>query len=220
VTPGTGPSLDHLTNAAEAEWLEGWTTGPTETERRILAEGSRAPDLRLRDHLGEERALSEYWSDGPALLVFWRHFGCNCGLARAARLRAEWPRYRDAGLNPVIVSQGEPVRAAAYRAEQDLPCPILCDPDHDAYRAYGIGQWSVERVLSAAPPEYWKHPRELGVSFQDGRRDDGLPPVDDPWRAVGEFVIGSDGTVRLSYAYQYCEDFPPPELLTTAALLA
>jgi hypothetical protein len=44
--------------------------------------------------------------------------------------------------------------------------------------------------------------------------------VDDPWRAVGEFVIGSDGTVRLSYAYQYCEDFPPPELLTTAALLA
>jgi peroxiredoxin len=211
--------FEELTTAAEAEWLEGWTAGPIETEGRCLAAGSRAPDLRLLDHRGEEHALSEYWADQPALLVFWRHFGCNCGLARAERLKAEWTRYQDVGLNPVIVAQGEPARAAAYRNEQDLPCSILCDPDHEVYRAYGIGQWPVERILAAAPPEYWAHPRDLGVSFQDGRRDEGRPPVDDPWRAVGEFVIDSAGVVRLSYSYQYCEDFPPPELLTTATRL-
>jgi len=57
------------------------------------------------------------------------------------------------------------------------------------------------------------------VSFQDARRAQGRPPVDDPWRAAAEFVISPGGLVRLCYFYQYCEDFPPPRELTTAARL-
>jgi hypothetical protein len=89
-----------------------------------------------------------------------------------------------------------------------------------AYRAYGVGQWPVERILYDAPPEYWAHQHDLGRSFQDGRREAGRPPVDDPWRATAEFVIGRAGVVRLPYLYQYCEDFPDPRVLTTAALLS
>lgn len=212
--------LGELMAAAETEWLDGWTAGPTEDEGSGLPAGTEAPDLALADHAGEERLLSEFRAHQPMLLMFWRHFGCGCGVARAERLKAEWEDYRQAGLSPVIVAQGEPARAAAYRAEHALPCPILCDPEHVAYRAYGIGQWSVERVLFDAPPEYWSHPRDLGVSFQNGRRAQGRPPVDDPWRAVAEFVIGSNGLVRLCYSYQSCEDFPDPRVLTTAARLS
>jgi hypothetical protein len=57
------------------------------------------------------------------------------------------------------------------------------------------------------------------VSFQSARREQGRPLVDDPWRAVAEYVIGSDGLVRLCYTYQHCEDFPDPRVLTTAARL-
>ena len=212
--------LDELTRAAEAEWLDGWTVGPTENEGAVLRSGAEAPDLALADHSGRLRLLSEFWADQPALLIFWRHFGCGCGVSRAERLKAEWTEFVEAGLNPVIVAQGEPARAAAYRIEHDLPCPILCDPDHVVYRAYGIGQWAVERVLFDAPAGYWSHPHVLGVSFQDGRRESGRPPLDDPWRATAEFVIGSNGLVRLSYSYQYCEDFPDPRVLTTAARLS
>lgn len=213
-------SLEELTRAAETEWLDGWTVGPTENEGSGLPAGRAAPDLALPDHAGRQRLLSEFWAGQPALLMFWRHFGCGCGIDRAQRLKAEWTDYLLAGLNPVIIAQGEPTRAAAYRIEQNLPCPVLCDPDHVAYRAYGIGQWPVERVLYDAPPEYWSHPHDLGASFQNSRREDGRPPVDDPWRAAAEFVIGSDGRVRLSYSYQYCEDFPDPRVLTTAARLS
>jgi peroxiredoxin len=208
-----------LTAAAEAEWLDRWTRGPTEDEGSGLPAGAKAPDLILADHTGQEHLLSEFWAGRPALLMFWRHFGCRCGFARAERLRAEVTDYRDAGLNPVIVAQGEPVRAAAYRAEHGLACPVLCDPDHDAYRAYGIGQWAVERILSEAPPVFWSHPRQAGVDFQNSRRAEGRPLVDDPWRATAEFVISPAGLVRLCYFYQYCEDFPPPRVLTTAARL-
>jgi peroxiredoxin len=213
-------SLGELTSAAEAEWLAGWTAGPTQAEGTGLSAGTAAPDLALLDHTAGRRLLSEFWADRPALLMFWRHFGCGCGVARAQRLVAEYQDYLEAGLNPVIVGQGEPERAAAYRAEHGLPCPVLCDPGLVAYRAYGIGQWSVERVLYDGPPESWRHPQDFGAAFQRGRRELGRSPVDDPWRGVAEFVIGTGGRVRLCYSYQYCEDFPDPRVLTTAARLA
>jgi peroxiredoxin len=200
--------------------MAGWVDGRPDRGSGVRSVGrAKAPDLALADHTGKERLLSEFWAGQSALLMFWRHFGCGCGVARAERLKTEYKDYLDAGLNPVIVAQGEPARAAAYRTEHGLACPVLCDPDHVAYRAYGIGQWAVERILSEAPPVFWSHPREVGVSFQNDRRAQGRPPVDDPWRGVAEFVIGPGGLVRLCYFYQYCEDFPPPGVLTTAARL-
>jgi hypothetical protein len=174
----------------------------------------------LADYTGENRSLSEFWADRVVLLMFWRHFGCSCGVDRAKRLLDEYPAYEAAGIRPVIITQGEPARAAAYRDQHGLPCPVLCDPGHQAYRAYGVGQWSVERVLFDAPVEFWAHPHDLGVSFQDSRREVGRPLVDDPWRASAEFVIGCGGVVRLPYLYQHCEDYPEPLVLTAAARLA
>ena len=212
-------SLARLTRAAEAEWLERWTAGPSEGGGAALPAGSPAPDLVLLDDEGRSRRLSDFWAAGPALVMFWRHFGCNCGVERAARLRAEWPGYVEAGLTPVVVAQGEPLRAAAYRTEHALPCPVLCDPDHRAYRAYGLGHWDVAQVLFDAPEAFWDHPRELGARFQAERRSTGRPPVDDPWRRAAEHVV-VDGVVRLTHAYQHCEDFPEPRVLTAAARLA
>ena len=209
--------LAQLTVAAESEWLERWSTGPVEPEGGGIRQGSPAPDLALPDETGALRHLSEFWRTGPALLVFWRHFGCGCGADRARRLAAEYADLVAAGLTPVVIGQGEPPRAAAYRAAHELPCPVLSDPDHAAYRAYGLGQWTPERVLYDAPAVYLEHPRGLGTEFQAKRRLDGRPLVDDPWRATGEYVVGTDGRVALPYVYQYCEDFPDSRLLTSAA---
>jgi peroxiredoxin len=213
-------TIEETSAAAERRWLDTWTAGPTEPEGSGLPRGAAAPDLALRDHTGAARRLSEFWSEGPALLMFWRHFGCGCGFTRATQLRRDLAAYRAVGLRPVVVAQGEPERAAAYHLEHRLPCPVLCDPDLMAYRAYGVGQWSPERILHSAPSEFWGHQHDVGRAFQDRRRERGRPPVDDPWRATAEFVIGRRGEVRLPYLYQYCEDFPPARLLTTAARLS
>jgi peroxiredoxin len=212
--------IDTMTAEAEAKWLSAWTDGPTEAEGSGLPFGATAPDLLLHDHTGATRRLSEYWSDRPALLMFWRHFGCGCGVERARRLRAEYDGYREVGLAPVIVGQGEPERAARYREEHGLPCTVLCDPGLVAYRAYGVGQWQAERILYDAPPEFWPHPRALGAALQDSRRAGGRPMVDDPWRATAELVIGRGGKVRLCHTYQYCEDFPDARVLRAAAQLS
>jgi peroxiredoxin len=213
-------TLAELNRAAEYEWLERWSCGPIEGTSAGLPVGSDAPDLPLRDETGRLRQLSEFWADQPALIMFWRHFGCSCGIQRAQRLRSEWTGYVAAGMRPLIVAPGEPSRAAIYREEYDLPCPVLCDPDYEAYRTYGIGHWAVEQVLYDAPSEMWSHARVVGERFQAARRQLGRAPVDDPWRATGEFVIQSGGAVRLAFLYQYCEDFPEPAVLTTAAQLS
>jgi len=206
--------------AAESRWLDRWTEGPTEKAPELLSPGTAAPDLTLPDETGAPRRLAEFWSSGPALVIFWRHFGCSCGVARSERLIAELDTYRDADLTPVIIAQGEPERTAQYKAAHGIPCAILCHPDLEAYRAFGVGHWAVEQVLFDAPPEYWDHSREVGIEFQAGRRRAGRPPVDDPWRATAEFVVGTSGLIRLAYAYQYCEDYPDPRVLTTAARLS
>jgi peroxiredoxin len=214
------PATDDLIRDAEECWLSGFEAGPTEPQSRLLGRGDAAPDAELADATGTKRQLAESWATGPALVLFWRHFGCRCGMERARRLESELGDYRAAGLAVVIVGQGQPAQAAQYADEHGITVPVLVDPTADVYRAYGVGHWQPEQLLFDAPAEYLAHPRELGRSLAESRRAEGRPMVDDPWRAAAEFIVAQSGVIRLGYSYQYCEDFPDPRVLTTAARLA
>ena len=210
-------ATERLTEDAEKEWLETWVAGPGNKRSKLLDPGTSAPDLELLDHTGVSRRLSSFWSEGPALLMFWRHFGCGCGLDRASRLKDEYADYQAAGINLVIIGQGEPERAAEYREKYGITCPILCDPEFAAYSAYGLANFGVEQILYDAPEETWDHSMEIGLDFQEARRAINRPLVDNPWMSTGEFLVDPSGTIRVSYAYQYCEDFPDPRVFLVAA---
>ena len=62
---------------AEESWLQGWQRGPTRLRWTSvpLQVGDAAPDLDLLDASGATVRLRETWRDGPALLLFWRHYG-------------------------------------------------------------------------------------------------------------------------------------------------
>ena len=213
-------ATERLTEDAEKEWLETWVAGPGNKRSKLLDPGTSAPDLELLDHTGVSRRLSSFWSDGPALLMFWRHFGCGCGLDRSSRLNDEYEDYLAAGINPVIIGQGEPERAAEYREKYGITCPILCDPEFAAYSAYGLANFGVEQILYDAPEETWDHSMEIGLDFQEARRAINRPLVDNPWMSTGEFLVDPSGTIRVSYAYQYCEDFPDPRVFLVAAKIS
>jgi peroxiredoxin len=215
-------TVEEQTRAAEEKFLKLFVRGP---ERRTWSTlppqvGDAAPDLRLLDTTGVDVSLSRSWSDRPALLIFWRHYGCGCGADRAKRLRAEYDDYVDAGATVVVIGQAEPERTAAYAAREDFRWLVLCDPDYEAYGAYGLTECEPAQLLFDAPPEYWAHSREIGEQFVSARREAGRPLVDNPWLLPGEFVVGKNGTIRLAYRYQYCEDFPDPRVLTTAIRMA
>jgi peroxiredoxin len=211
--------LDALNQAAEQRWMEQWLEGPT-LEAEALRRGDGAPEVELLAEDGSPVALSSFWSERPALVILWRHLGCGCGQDRARRLASEFQGYVDAGLQVVVVAPGDPQRVAAYREKYGVVAPMLADREYAAHRGFGLSHWSVEQVLYDAPDEWCELRRDTGEDFQAGRRAEGRPMVDDPWMPSAEFIVGTDGMIRIAYLYNYCEDFPDPRVFTTAARLA
>lgn len=206
------------TRVAEAAWRSAWESGPSRTRWETLPVqvGDPAPDLELATSEGERIRLSSLWNDRPALLLFWRHFGCGCGVDRAHRLRQEHAEYVAVGATLAVIGQGEPERAAAYKDERDISCAVLCDPTRAAYHAFGLLEGEPSQILYDAPEEFQRRDLEAGLRLATERREQGRPLVDSPWQMPGEFVVDEAGTIRLAYRYQYCEDFPDPRVLIAA----
>lgn len=211
-------TLETQIQAAEGEWLENWKRGPTRLRWSKLPPqvGDLAPDPELQDSSGKSVNLRDFWSDRPALLLFWRHYGCGCGLERASRLQKEYADYIAAGANVVVIGQGEPERTTTYAQKYGLPCPVLCDPTYKAYEAYGLLEGKPSQIVYDAPEEILRCDYEAGVKFAKARREAGRPLVDNPWQMPGEFVVDQSGILRLAYRYQYLTDFPNPLILVVA----
>ena len=192
----------------------GWEAGPTRLRWTTLPPqvGDPAPDATLPDHEGRDVALSSLWADRPLLVLFWRHFGCSCGMDRAARLRAELADYRAGGGDVVIVGQGEPARAARYRERQGIDVPILSDPDRSLYQAYGLLQGSTAQILFDAPDPFLRCDFDAGMGLAASRHATDRALVDDPWQLPGEFVVGTDGVIAHAHRYGWCEDYPDPRV--------
>jgi peroxiredoxin len=207
---GATVDFESSVNAAEQEWLEHWQRGPQRRrwDRTPAQIGDPAPDFELPDSSGRSIRLNDFWGGGPALLLFWRHFGCGCGLGRAERLRGEYPKLVEAGARVAIVGQGEPERAARYAETFQIPCPILCDPEERAYRAYGLLEMSPWLLLGKPRPD-----TEYLHKVMQKHREMGRPAVDNPFLLPGEFVISSQGRLVLTYRYHYCDNYPDPEAL-------
>ena len=208
-----------LVLSAERRWMDNWLAGPTHVGVPIRR-GAQAPDMALTDESGTEVQLSESWDEKPALVMLWRHLGCGCGVERIKRLEEEYQRYLDSGLNVVVVAPGEVARVTAYKEKYGLQPRVLADPDYATHRAFGLSHWSKEQVLYDAPDEYCTLTRDIGETFQAERRETGRNLVDDPWMQSAEFVVDTDGLVRVAYYYNYCEDYPDPRIFETAARLS
>ncbi len=91
--------------------------------------------------------LSHFGKSKPALLLFWRHFGCGCGIGRAQRLSTEHHAYVKAGANVVVIGQGEPERSELYSKKYKVKTPMLSDPTFQAYTAYGLLEGKPSQIL-------------------------------------------------------------------------
>ena len=212
-------SLDTLIDAAEEECLIRWKQGPTRLRWSKLPPqvGEPAPDFTLPDQNGADVRLSSFWRDGPALLIFWRHFGCGCGIDRASRLNEEYGHYIGEGANVAIIGQGEPERAAAYAAKYDLPpVAVLSDPEFRVYEAYGLLEGKPSQIVFDASEAIQRRGYAEFEQLAKERRKIGRPLVDNPWQLPGEFVVDKNGILRLTYRYNFCEDFPDHLVLMTA----
>ena len=209
---------DKQIKAAESEWLDLWKQGPTRLRwtEVPLQVGDLAPDFELKDTSGKLVHLCDFWSNGPALILFWRHYGCSCGVDRAKLLQNEYADYIKLGASVVVIGQGDPERSKDYSKKHSIPCPVLCDPTYRVYEAYDLLEGKPSQIIYDAPDEYLRIDYETGAELQQSRQGTEGALVDSPWQLPGEFVVDQSGTIRLAHRYQHCEDWPNPSILIPA----
>ena len=169
--------------------------------------GDRAPDPPLLSTAGTELALSWFWQDRPAVVVFLRYFGCPFCQAQVVGLREDRQRFDEAGASVLLVGQGSPEEAAAFGERRRVPFPTLIDPDRNAYRAYGLYNGRLSQVMGpavAGPFLRVNVHRETRQGPLHGGAFMQMP---------GTFVVDASGILRLCHRNLTVADSPANDLL-------
>lgn len=174
--------LEAQIELAEQEWMAAWQRGPTRTrwKKPPLQIGDPAPNLKLQDQTGKIVQLQDFWKNGPALLLFWRHYGCSCGMDRARRLQSEYPEYVKQGASVVVIGQGEPERAAEYARKNNITCPVLCDPTYQAYETYDLLEGMPSQIFFDSSDELLRCDVEAAIKLAESRHGTDRAVVDSP----------------------------------------
>lgn len=130
-----------------------------------VAVGDRAPAFTLRDDSGAPVSLSDFAGRGVVVYFYPKAFTPGC-TTQACDLRDRHDAIASAGYAVIGISPDPVDRLARFRAEHDLPFPMLSDPDHTVAAAYGA----------------WGTKKNYGREYQGIIRS--------------TFVVGADGTVE------------------------
>ncbi|MBI2935872.1 MAG: AhpC/TSA family protein [Chloroflexi bacterium] len=103
-----------------------------------LKPGDKAPDFTLPSTDGSQFTLSDYWQEGPAVLVFYRGDFCPACNLYLHSLQESVGRFTEAGARIVAISsdRAEVERQTVQRHQ--LAFPVLSDPQHQAVDAYDV----------------------------------------------------------------------------------
>lgn len=120
-----------------------------------LTVGAEAPDFKLRDHRGDEWALSANRGKVVLLLFYPGNETMVC-TKQLCSLRDNWSKYLDTKAEIAAVSVSEQDSNGEFAAKHRLPLPILADTD---------------RAVTAAYTSHWLYPLNFmrGLCVVDAR---------------------------------------------------
>lgn len=179
---------------------------PTNTR---LVPGDQAPNLTLTNIEGETVSLSDYWSRGPIVLTFLRHFGCLFCRARLDQLGRAQAALDSAGLTSVAIGIGEPKHARRYGEQLAPHTHCLVTNGTEAHRAYGVARGNLLQLSGL---------RTVGAALRaaGGGHTQGAA-TGDMQMLSATLLIDTRGTVRFSHYAGFAGDDPSLETILAAA---
>jgi NAD(P)-dependent dehydrogenase (short-subunit alcohol dehydrogenase family)/peroxiredoxin len=122
-------------------------------------------------------------------------------------LRDRVDEIRDLGAELVVVGNGAPNFAAAFREDYRLDSPLLVDPELRAYRAAGLRRGRVEALSPLLPLHALR-------ALSGGSRQGSVQG--DLWQLGGVFVIRPGGELAYCYVSREAGDHAPVEEILEA----
>jgi peroxiredoxin len=121
-----------------------------------------------------------------------------------------WQQFTQAHVGIIAVGQGSAARSKEFRAQLNLPFPMLADPRRTAYSAYGLLRVDLRREVSLS---------RLKHTVQATLAHGAAISTDQDMRQLGGiFVVGTDGMIHFAHRSLSVEDVPQPQQVLAAAL--
>jgi peroxiredoxin len=131
-----GPASDASLARARTAGVSVRDISASRINRSGLPAGTPAPNFRLPDLAGRERALAEF--RGKRVLLVFSDPDCGPCDALAPELVDVHERHRDDGLEVVMISRGEPYANRAKAKELGYTFPVLLQPGWSVSKQYGL----------------------------------------------------------------------------------
>jgi len=122
-------------------------------------------------------------------------------------LRARTHELARSRVRVLLIAFAEAAWARAWLRTNEVPFPLLLDPERRVYHAYGLER---SRLRTWSPRTVWYYVRRLAAGARLQRAHG------DPYQLGGDFLVAADGTVRLAYRSADPADRPSVEQIFRA----
>lgn len=147
----------------------------------MLSIGDKAPEFELLD--SEEKPIKLVDFRGQrVILFFYPKAGTSGCTTQACGFRDHFPKIESADATVIGVSPDTPAALAKWKVKENLPYPLLSDPDHEVAEAYGV--WGEKKMYGRS---YMGIIRSHFVIDGDGKFEDvqyKVSPKDSVGRAL------------------------------------
>lgn len=118
-------------------------------------------------------------------------------------MRTFIPEIHQSGAELVIIGNGKPHHADAFRADLKLETPLYVDPKMGTYRALNL-KYGIWRTFDPLSLKGWM---TALTAFRAGFRNKKV--TGDPWQQGGLFLVMPNGQVPYHYISKNAGDLPP-----------
>jgi len=151
-----------------------------------LNTGDLAVDAELPDAQGNQVTLSELWSKGPLVVVWYRGGWCPyCNLQLQA-MQAALPAIKQAGGTLVAITPETPDNSLTTSEKNKLEFIVLSDQGNEVAKKYGV----VFKLPAKVSPIY----KSLGIDLATSNGDDS-----DELPLAATYVIDKTGKIRYAF---------------------
>lgn len=134
------------------------------------------------------------------VLFFLRYVGCPLCQYKIAELMQDMARFEALGAQIFVVLQSEPANVRAHLGEREIASRIICDPQQDLFRLYGVEPGHVFQYLTASVlKKAWQAKRQ---GFSHGKKEGR------EMQRPATFIIDRTGVVTFVHYGQDIGDVP------------
>jgi len=155
-----------------------------------MSSGSKAIDFSVTDVLGNTISLNAYQGK-RVLLSFYRYASCPLCNLRVHQLTQANEQLKNLNIELIAVFQSPIERIKEYVGTQNVPFPIVADPEEKLYKLYGVKTSLWKTFKGMMKLNKLKEARQQG--FKVGKSDG---PIS---RVPADFLLNEDLNVEIAY---------------------